>query len=85
MDAHAFTCREVEQKILDAGRAILYLPPYSPDLNPIELAFSSMKAQLKKQQAAHMGLSKIAAIQEAFAVTGPDHAQSFIKACGLLH
>ena len=31
-----------------AGATLLYLPPYSPDFNPIELAFSKLKAILRK-------------------------------------
>jgi len=31
-----------------AGAALLYLPPYSPDFNPIEMAFSKLKALLRK-------------------------------------
>jgi transposase len=31
-----------------AGAQLLYLPPYSPDLNPIEMAFSKLKALLRK-------------------------------------
>jgi transposase len=27
---------------------VLYLPPYSPDLNPIEMAFAKLKALLRK-------------------------------------
>jgi transposase len=34
----------VKESIEAAGARLLYLPPYSPDLNPIELAFSKMKA-----------------------------------------
>jgi hypothetical protein len=30
------------------GATLLYLPPYSPDLNPIEQAFSKLKAHLRK-------------------------------------
>ena len=30
------------------GCKIIYLPPYSPDLNPIETAFSSIKSWLKR-------------------------------------
>jgi transposase len=38
-----------EQEAIEAARAILlYLPQYSPDLNPIELAFSKLKALLRK-------------------------------------
>jgi transposase len=32
----------------DIGGKILYLPSYSPDLNPIETAFSAMKSWLKR-------------------------------------
>jgi transposase len=30
---------------------LLYLPPYSPDFNPIEKAFSKLKAKLRKAAA----------------------------------
>lgn len=37
------------REILEAkGRKVLYLPPYSPDLNPIEKMWSKMKALLRK-------------------------------------
>ncbi len=29
------------------GASVVYLPPYSPDLNPIELAFAKVKARLR--------------------------------------
>lgn len=38
----------VRQAIEVAGAMLIYLPPYSPDLNPIELAFSKLKAHLRK-------------------------------------
>jgi transposase len=37
-------------KIKLTGAKLLYLPPYSPDLNPIEQAFSSIKAWLRRHQ-----------------------------------
>jgi transposase len=40
--------QEVRQTIEAAGAVLLYLPPYSPDFNPIEQAFSKLKAQLRK-------------------------------------
>jgi len=40
------------QEIIDAtGATIRYLPPYSPDLNPIEQVFAKMKALLRKAMA----------------------------------
>lgn len=41
----------IRQLIESAGAALLYLPPYSPDLNPIEMAFSKLKALLRKAAA----------------------------------
>ena len=38
----------VREMIEAAGASLLYLPPYSPDFNPIEQAFSKLKAHLRK-------------------------------------
>jgi transposase len=38
----------VAEAIEGAGATLIYLPKYSPDLNPIELAFSKLKAHLRK-------------------------------------
>ncbi len=39
---------EVRKLIAARGARLLFLPPYSPDLNPIELAFAKLKALLRK-------------------------------------
>lgn len=41
----------VRQTIERTGAALVYLPPYSPDLNPIEQAFAKLKALLRKAAA----------------------------------
>ena len=38
----------VREAIAAAGAIIRYLPAYSPDLNPIKMAFSKLKAALRK-------------------------------------
>ncbi len=38
----------VRETIQTAGAELVFLPPYSPDLNPIEMAFSKLKANLRK-------------------------------------
>jgi transposase len=43
--------KRVERLIEDRGATLLFLPPYSPDLNPIEEAFSKVKSTLRKVQA----------------------------------
>ena len=41
----------VREAIRATGANLLYLPPYSPDLNPIEQAFAKLKALLRKAAA----------------------------------
>ena len=38
----------IEKTISDRGAELRYLPPFSPDLNPIEQAFAKLKALLRK-------------------------------------
>jgi len=40
----------IRQAIEGVGAELRYLPPYSPDLNPIEQAFSKLKAHLRKHK-----------------------------------
>ena len=40
----------VREAIRAAGAEVLYLPPYSPDLNPIEQVFSKTKAEIRKRK-----------------------------------
>jgi transposase len=42
---------EITSAIVAAGARLLYLPPYSPDLNPIEMAFAKLKAALREAAA----------------------------------
>ena len=41
----------VREAIHRVGAELRFLPPYSPDLNPIEMAFSKFKADLKRRAA----------------------------------
>ena len=40
--------KQAAETLREHGCWFLYLPPYSPDLNPIELAFSKLKAHLRR-------------------------------------
>jgi transposase len=40
------------------GATLLYLPPYSPDFNPIENAFAKLKAYVRKHDARTIDVSK---------------------------
>jgi hypothetical protein len=39
--------RAAEQAVRQRGAWLMFLPPYSPDLNPIEMAFAKLKAHLR--------------------------------------
>jgi transposase len=45
LPAHKVT--GVREAIEAAGASLVYLPPYSPDLNPIKMAFSKFKAYMR--------------------------------------
>ena len=42
---------KASQCLREKGAWFLFLPPYSPDLNPIEMAFAKLKAHLRKAKA----------------------------------
>lgn len=63
------------------GARLLYLPPYSPDFNPIEMAFSKIKALLRK--AAARTLDDLwEAIRNAIDAISPTDAANFFTASG---
>lgn len=71
----------VRQAIEDAGATLRYLPPYSPDLNPIEMAFSKLKALLRKA-AARTVLELWQSIGEAIAQFSAEDCKHYFKAAG---
>jgi transposase len=44
----AYKATDIREAIEAAGATLRYLPQYSPDLNPIEMSFSKLKAFLRK-------------------------------------
>jgi len=58
--------------IIAAGASVLYLPPYSPDFNPIEMMWSKIKAHLRKAKARTQELLDYALAQALNLVTLPD-------------
>lgn len=66
----------VKRLINEAGCHLLYLPPYSPDMNPIELVWGWVKERLRRlgprdeqarQQAVDAALTTLATLPETFA------------------
>lgn len=71
----------VRAAIEAAGASLRYLPPYSPDLNPIEMAFSKFKALLKKA-AARTIEALWAAIAQALPMLTANDCRNFFAAAG---
>jgi transposase len=63
------------------GAGLRFLPPYSPDLNPIEMAFSKLKALLKKV-AARTVPDLWRAIAEALPHLTPDECRNYFTDAG---
>jgi transposase len=74
----------VRQRIEQAGAQLLYLPPYSPELNPIEKAWSKLK-QLLRSAKARSKEALEAAIAAALPQITPDNATAWFRACGLAY
>jgi len=63
------------------GAKLYFLPPYSPDLNPIELAWSWVKRWLKTAKA-RTDLAVNNALQMAMEMVDPATASRWIRHCG---
>lgn len=46
----AHKVKDVQAAIEEVGATLLFLPPYSPDLNPIEMAWSKLNARIRQQK-----------------------------------
>jgi len=64
-----------------AGANLLYLPPYSPDFNPIENAFAKLKALLRKAAARTID-DLWSAIREALPLFTPQECANLFTAAG---
>ena len=72
---------EVRALIEAAGGRLLYLPPYSPDFNPIEKAFAKLKALLRKAEERTIdGLWR--AIGRLVDLITPAEALNYFESCG---
>jgi transposase len=71
----------IEELIKAAGAELRYLPPYSPDMNPIEKAFSKLKAFLRKiAERTVAGL--IRALAACADIFNSGECQHYFSACG---
>src|SRR5687767_5964806 len=70
-------CQLVEGR----GATLLFLPPYSPDLNPIELAFAKLKQLMRS--AGHRTVQALwSDVQRMLDAVTPGDAAGFLRHCG---
>ena len=73
--------KRVRELIEERGCELIYLPPYSPDFNPIEEALSKVK-HLLREIAARTKESLIEAIGRALAAVSAQDVNGFFVNCG---
>ena len=71
----------VREAIEAKGASVRYLPPYSPDLNPIEQVFAKLKALLRRAQPRSVqGLwDRIGELLDTFS---PQECSNYLRNCG---
>ena len=79
LPAHKVAC--VRTLIEARGAELRYLPPYSPDFNPIEPAWSKIKERLRAAKARTLPLLE-EAVTAALAAITPDNALGWFRHCG---
>ncbi|WP_016921233.1 transposase, partial [Methylocystis parvus] len=73
--------KAVRRALRAIGAHLLFLPKYSPDLNPIEQVFSKLKTLLRKAKA--RSLDAVAdAIAQILKTYTPEECANYIKAAG---
>lgn len=72
---------EVEEMIRAAGAGLWFLPPYSPDFNPIEKMWSKVKEILRKVKA-RTPETLLTAIANALQTVSASDAKGWFKSCG---
>ena len=77
----AHKVRGVGELITACGAELLYLPPYSPDFNPIEPCWSKIKLILRTLKARTAEALQQAVAQALAAIT-PDNARGWFAHCG---
>ena len=68
----------VTELISGRGATVRYLPAYSPDLNPIEMAFAKLKAGLRQAAARTLPDLHLALVRSLASFT-PAHCQAFFR------
>ena len=71
----------VKDLIQQTGAPVIYLPPYSPDFNPIEKCWAQVKQRLRTLKARSVP-ALLEALDDAFATLTPQNTQAYFKIAG---
>jgi transposase len=74
--------KRIRELIEERGAELVFLPSYSPDLNPIEEAFSKIKNILRKVGAARTHEALLEAMSGALSAVMPWEAAGWFDHCG---
>ena len=77
----AHKVKDVQETIAATGATVIYLPPYSPDFNPIEKMWSKMKNYLRKWKI--RTVDKLdEGVKQALALVAPSDCEGWFECCG---
>ena len=82
-DLAAHRDTEAQKLIETQGAQLLFLPAYSPDLNPIEMMWAKVKAYLRQAKARN-DPDLLVAIAQALRRVSPADAHGFFRHCGYM-
>lgn len=71
-----------QDAIRRTGAKLSYLPPYSPDMNPLEEGFNQVKILIKSNYiiwASLKGIPELAMLHEAFYQLTPEHCYRYFR------
>jgi len=84
MSRNVANCQKL-QKLCDKAKVLLeFLPPYSPDFNPIEEAFAELKAWMRKNNQLQDAYANFDGFLEAGLMYMGNEAGNHFKSCYIL-
>jgi len=67
------------------GRYLIFLSPYSPDLNPIEISYSFVKKKLQNWGSKNTNIDILLQINSAVKMIEEKHTQAWFHRCGYIY
>ena len=84
MSRNVANCQRLQELCDDAGVILDFLPPYSPDFNPIEEAFAELKAWMRKNNQLQDAYANFEGFLEAGLTYMANKIGNHFKSCHIL-